>query len=118
VLSILAREYAASSSSARRRAVHRGLRQGAGDSRAYEDWTSASVKLILEIGAGGNQFHHQARAVELVKTDREKAHVVLSEAARLVLLLGTLIDRSPRIAEKLNSSSGGRTSSPSSTNFS
>jgi len=70
---------------------------------AYESWNfREAVKLILEIGAAGNLFITKHEPWKLVKTDKARAQEVLTEAARVVLLLGTLIEPIvPRLAEKL-----------------
>src|SRR5262249_31093046 len=53
---------------------------------AYERWDfRAAVKLILEIGAAGNLFITKHEPWKLVKTDKARAQVVLTEAARVVL---------------------------------
>lgn len=75
---------------------------------AFEGWDfRQAVKLILEIGAAGNLFITKHEPWKLVKTDKARAQEVLSEVARVVSLLGTLIEPIvPRIAEKLSKQLG------------
>ncbi len=75
---------------------------------AFESWNyREAVKGILEIGSAANLFITKHEPWKLVKTDKARAHVVLTEAARVVLLLGTLIEPIvPRLAEKLSKQLG------------
>jgi methionyl-tRNA synthetase len=76
--------------------------------KAFEDWDyRAAVKLILEIGTAGNQFLTKYEPWKLIKTDRNTAQEVLSETARIVMLLATLLQPIvPRLGERLSKQLG------------
>jgi methionyl-tRNA synthetase len=76
--------------------------------KAFEEWDyRTAVKLILEVGTAGNQFLTQHAPWKLIATDRTRAQEVLSEAARIVMLLGTFLQPIvPRLGEKLSKQLG------------
>src|SRR6185295_14752030 len=75
---------------------------------AFEQWDfRAAVKTILEIGSDANLYVTQNEPWKLVRTDKTKAHEVLTEVARIVLLIGTFIEPIvPRLAAKLSKQLG------------
>jgi methionyl-tRNA synthetase len=72
--------------------------------RAFEEWDyRTAVKLILEVGTAANLFLTQHAPWK----NKDSAQEVLSEAARVVMLLGTfLAPIVPRLAEKLSKQLG------------
>jgi methionyl-tRNA synthetase len=108
VLSILAREYRGELQAGKDTLFDECFAKVPAVREAFEGWDfRQAVKLILEIGAAGNLFITKHEPWKLVKTDRNRAQEVLTEAARVVCLLGTLLEPIiPRFTEKLSKQLG------------
>ncbi|MBK7860271.1 MAG: methionine--tRNA ligase [Archangiaceae bacterium] len=108
VLSILSREYGGELKAGKDALYTECFAKVPAIREAFEQWNfREAVKGILEIGTAANLFITRHEPWKLVKTDKARAQEVLTEAARVVLLIGTLLEPIvPRLAEKLSKQFG------------